>query len=74
METIWDHNPTDAELERLAISERDYEVDQDTHYIDIIAIIGMRGGSLSDQMAYARRIQDAQTRQETILLLNEIVD
>jgi hypothetical protein len=78
METIWDHNPTDEELKRLAISRDDtyylQRADQDTHYVKIAGLVGLRGGSVDDQRVYLDKIQDENLRRTWILALYEIGD
>ncbi len=75
METVWDHHPTGDELRQLGVHKRD-DFDTwagpDTHTVLIIGLIGLRGGSVADQMVYVNRIQDPSTRLDWTLLLNEI--
>jgi hypothetical protein len=83
METIWDHNPTDEELEILAIS-RDWQKNwpsdatdterQDAHYMMIVGLIGLRGGTPDEQYVWVNKIQNKEERLCWTMLLYEIGD
>lgn len=83
METIWDHNPTDEELEKLAIS-RDWQKNwpsdatdtelQDAHYMKIVGLIGLRGGTPDEQYVWVKKIQNKEERLCWTMLLYEIGD
>jgi hypothetical protein len=77
METIWDHHPTDDELKRLAVYNVEYYhtmASQDSHLKKIIGLIGLRGGSVAEQMVYVNRIHDPLEKLDWTLLLNEVGD